>query len=138
MVKTDDIRTEEMNPEKSVDVQQVKEMLKMKKNLKNMLSVCASCGACADSCLMYRKSGEPESVPSYKAKVTLGKMFKKKGRLDYAELEDMREFLWGRCVLCGRCYCPYGIEIPELLSWARTICRTQGVYEEYEDNSLGV
>ncbi len=123
---------------REVNTDDIRDMLDKRKDLKRMLSVCASCGACADSCLMFRNSKDPECVPSFKAKATLGKMFKKKGKLSYVELEDMKEYLWGKCVLCGRCYCPFGIEIPELLSWARTVCRSQGVYEEYENGSLGV
>ena len=76
-------------------------------------------------------------MPSYKAINSLGRMFKKKGRLEHDDLRNMKELIWGNCVLCGRCYCPLGIDISKMISWARTICRTQGVYERYDVDARG-
>lgn len=120
-----------------IDRAAINEMLGRKKEMKAFLSVCASCGFCADSCFLYRKHKKPEYMPSYKAISTLGRMFRRKRRINIHDLEDMRGLLWSNCVMCGRCYCPLGINIPGMISWARTICRTQGVYERYDIDSTG-
>jgi Fe-S oxidoreductase len=39
-------------------------------------------------------------------------------------------------VLCGRCYCPFGIDIPNMISFARSILRSQGITGVYP-HSLG-
>jgi heterodisulfide reductase subunit C len=44
----------------------------------------------------------------------------------------MRDLIWERCVLCTRCYCPVGIDIPDMLALARRVCRSQGVYPQYD------
>lgn len=121
-----------------VDVVKIREMLKQKKQMKSFLAVCASCGFCADSCLIYRNNNDRRNMPSYKAINSLGKLFKKKGRVDRTELEEMKELIWGRCVLCRRCYCPFGIDISGMISWARSICRSQSVYERYDLDVRGV
>jgi Fe-S oxidoreductase len=122
---------------KPVDVGKIKEMLNQKKRMKLFLSVCASCGFCADSCFLYRNHRDPKYMPSYKAINSLGKLFKKRGRVDRKILEEMTDLIYGRCVMCRRCYCPLGIDISSMISWARTICRTQGVYERYDVNPMG-
>lgn len=121
----------------AVDAERIKEMLNQKKRMKYFLSVCASCGFCADSCFLYRSKKDPKCMPSYKAINSLGILFKKKGKVSRNMLEGMKELIWGRCVLCGRCYCPLGIDISRMISWARTICRTQGVYERYDFDIMG-
>ena len=123
---------------KPIDVGRIKEMLKQKKRMKYFLSICASCGFCADSCFLYRNKKDPKYMPSYKAINTLGKLFKKKGKVDRETMVEMKELLYGNCVLCGRCYCPFGIDISRMISWGRTICRTQGVYERYDIECRGV
>jgi Fe-S oxidoreductase len=125
------------NQEKPVDNDQIKEMLKKKKSMKLFLAVCARCGICADSCFLYRNNGDPKYMPSYKAINSLGKLFKKKGKVTRDMMEEMGELVYGRCVMCRRCYCPFGIDIHSMISWARTICRTQGVYERYDVDPMG-
>lgn len=120
-----------------IDRSAINEMLKRKKEMKTFLSICTSCGFCADSCFLYRKHKKPEYMPSYKAINTLGRMFRRRGRIELKELESMRKLLWGNCVMCGRCYCPLGIDISGMISWARTICRSQGIYERYDIDSMG-
>ncbi len=120
-----------------VNVEQVKQMLNQKKRMKYFLKICASCGFCADSCFLYRNKKEPEYMPSYKAINSLGKLFKKKGKVDRKMMVEMKDLLYDNCVLCGRCYCPFGIEIHRMISWARTICRSQGVYERYDIGCTG-
>ncbi|MFC1669721.1 4Fe-4S dicluster domain-containing protein [Spirochaetota bacterium] len=123
---------------KQVDVKQIKNMLKQKKRMKLFLSVCASCGFCADSCFLYRNKKDPRFMPSYKAINSLGRMFKKRGKLKHSDLVEIKDHVWGNCVMCRRCYCPFGIDISGMISWARTICRTQGVCERYDLDAMGV
>jgi Fe-S oxidoreductase len=123
--------------ERPVDTETIRKMLKQKKRMKLFLSICASCGFCADSCFLYRNHQDPKYMPSYKAINSLGKLFKKRGKVDRKTLEEMSELIWGRCVMCRRCYCPLGIDISSMISWARTICRTQGVYERYDEDAMG-
>ena len=63
---------------------------------------------------------------------SVGVLYKKKGKVDKLDLGEMRDLVWERCVLCTRCYCPMGIDIPEMLSLARRVCRSQGVYPQYD------
>jgi Fe-S oxidoreductase len=99
------------------------------------LSVCASCGLCADSCFFYVNKNDPTYMPSYKAIHSLGKMYRKKGKVTRQELEEMAELVWHKCVLCTRCYCPMGISIPSMISWARSILRAQGITREFDQPS---
>lgn len=122
-----------MDPVKPVNHDVIREMLKQKKNMEILVSVCASCGMCAESCFLYvNNDRDPSYMPSYKAIHSLGKMYRKNGKVSMAELEEMKDLIWNKCVLCTRCYCPVGISIPSMISWARSICRSQGVYREYD------
>jgi Fe-S oxidoreductase len=120
-----------------IDQPRIVQMLKQKKQMKVFLSICASCGFCADSCFLYRNYKDPRYMPSYKAINSLGRLFKKKKRVTRPMLEEMSDLIYGRCVMCRRCYCPLGIDISAMISWARTICRTQGVYERYDIDPMG-
>jgi Fe-S oxidoreductase len=120
-----------------IGISNIKQMLKKKKRMKYFLSICASCGFCADSCFLYRNHKTPEYMPSYKAIKTLGVLFKRKGIVDLKTAIGMKKLLYDNCVLCGRCYCPLGIDISRMISWARTILRSQGVYERYDLGSTG-
>ena len=101
---------------KPVDVSRIKEMLNQKKKMKLFLSVCASCGVCTDSCFLYRNHRDPRYMPSYKAINSLGKLFKKRGKVNRETLEEMTDLIYGRCVMCRRCYCPLGIDISSMIS----------------------
>ena len=115
-----------------IDVKKIQQMLTLKKHkMKALLSFCVHCGLCAESCFLYRNHLDPKYVPAYKAINSLGKIYKQKGRVDRKQLEEMKELIFKNCVLCGRCYCPLGIDIPSMISLARTICRSQGVYGVY-------
>lgn len=128
-----DIWSNIMSVVKSVDVELIRDMLNQKKNTKFFLSVCMSCGMCADSCFLYLNNNkDPSYMPSYKAVHSLGKLYRKKGNVDFKELDEMKDLIWNKCVLCTRCYCPVGISIPSMISWARSICRSQGVVREYD------
>jgi len=96
------------------------------------LQACVHCAICADSCFLFRQSGgDPTFTPSYKAINTIGRISRSKGKLSDAEYERIRELAWDKCVLCMRCYCPIGINIPSLIAAARGACRERGVQRWY-------
>jgi Fe-S oxidoreductase len=123
---------------KPVDTQQINEMLKKKKSrMKLCLAACASCTLCAESCFLFMSNDkDPHYMPSYKVVNSLGKLYRKRGKVSRAQLEEMNELVWKNCLLCGRCYCPFGIDIPNMIAFARSILRSQGVYGVYP-HSLG-
>lgn len=97
------------------------------------LASCAHCSLCAESCFMFQtRNRDPRYMPSHKFLSSLGVIYRKKGKVDRAALEEMRETVWKRCVLCTRCYCPLGIDIPYLIRLTRRICRSQDVYYPYD------
>ena len=75
-------------------------------------------------------------MPSYKVLNSLGKLYRKNGKVSRAELEEMSQLVWGKCALCERCYCPLGIDIPNMIAFTRSILRSQGISGMYP-NSLG-
>lgn len=120
---------------KPVDMETIREMLRGREYMREMISACASCGMCAESCFYYKNTGDRRSVPSYKVRNTLGRLFRKKGRVSRDELESMAELLWGHCALCRQCYCPMGIDLSSMMAMGRAICRSQNIdgaadYEE--------
>lgn len=124
--------------EKPIDLKQIREMLKQKKGrMKFCLSACAGCTLCAESCFRFTNSGgDPRCVPSYKVLNSLGKLYRRNGKVSRAELEEMSQLVWGNCALCERCYCPLGIDIPNMIAFTRSILRSQGINGMYP-NSLG-
>ena len=70
-------------------------------------------------------------MPSHKVINSIGKIYKQNGKVSWEELQEMKTIVWRNCVLCTRCYCPLGINIPEMISLARQILRSQGIYHEY-------
>jgi heterodisulfide reductase subunit C len=121
----------------SVDVKKIKEMLNRKKGkMKQYLSYCAHCSLCAESCFLYMAHHQdPQYMPSYKAIHSLGKLYRKRGKVDLKLLTEMKGIVWRNCVLCGRCYCPIGIHIPSMIAFARSILRSQGVYPQLDEVS---
>lgn len=121
-----------------VDTEKIRAMLDQKKaRMKLCLAACASCSLCAESCFLFMNNDkDPHYMPSYKVTHSLGKLYKKRGRVTRARLEEMKELIWRNCVLCGRCYCPFGIDIPNMISFARSILRSQGIAGVYP-HSLG-
>ena len=100
--------------------------------MKLCLSTCAGCTLCAESCFLFRShDGDPRYMPSYKVLKSLGMLYKKKGKVSREQLEEMKELVWGNCALCGRCYCPFGIDIPNMIAFARSILRSQGICGVY-------
>ncbi len=116
-----------------VDVKKIQSILREHRmEISMSLKVCAHCSLCADSCFLYRcRQQKPEYMPSHKFLNSLGVIHRKKGRVTRQELESMAGIVWERCVLCTRCYCPLGINIPHLISLTRCICRSQGIFHEY-------
>ena len=112
-----------------IDQKQIWEMLKEKKGrMKVCLSTCAGCTLCAESCFRFKNhDGDPKYMPSYKVLNSLGVLYKKKGKVSRAQLEEMKELVWGNCALCGRCYCPFGIDSPNMIAFVRSILRSQGI-----------
>lgn len=117
-----------------VDSERIRKMLsRHKAQIKFSLAVCAHCSMCAHSCFLYETRGQdPKYMPSHKVINSLGLLFRKKGKVTRHELRAIGDIVWNRCVLCTRCYCPLGVDIPYLIGLTRRICRDQGVYREYD------
>jgi len=106
--------------------------------IKLSLSACVHCSICSDSCFLFRShKNDPTYTPSYKAIHSIGRIFKKKGRLSEEEYKEIRDLAWNKCVMCTRCYCPIGISIPSLIAAARNVCREKGLYRTYDGNGEG-
>ena len=120
-----------------VDSDKILELLNQKKDrMRACLQACAACSLCAESCFLFKeKDNDPQYMPSYKMIETLGRLYRKRGLVSRDKLERMRQLLWRNCVLCGRCYCPFGIDIPNMIAFARGILRTQGIYGVFPHTS---
>jgi Fe-S oxidoreductase len=116
-----------------VDSEKIRELLGQKKSrMKFCLAACASCSLCAESCFLFMSHDrDPRYMPSYKVVHSLGRLYRKRGKVSRGRLEEMKELVYKNCVLCGRCYCPFGIDIPNMIAFARTILRSQGIYGMY-------
>jgi len=122
---------------KPVDTGQIRRLLDAKKGkMKRLLSHCAHCSICAESCFLYMShDGDPQYMPSYKVINSLGRLYRKKGKVDRDFLEGIKSIVWRNCVLCRRCYCPIGIDIPSMIAFTRSICRSQGVYPLFDETT---
>jgi len=122
----------------TIDTDKIKSILKKQKSkMKLSLAVCAHCSLCAESCFMYLSHDKnPQYMPSHKFINSIGILYRKGGKVGRDRLEEMRDIVWKKCVLCMRCYCPFGINIPNMIALARSICRSQGIYPQY-DNEQG-
>jgi ferredoxin len=119
----------------AVDVEHIKYLLDHKKTqMKVMMTFCSRCSNCADSCFMYRKTGDPSYIPSHKVFNSIGKLYRRRGQVSYGELEEIADTVWNKCVLCERCYCPVGLKIPDMIALGRSICRSQGIYRTHDDS----
>jgi Fe-S oxidoreductase len=119
---------------KPIDREEIKRMLDQKKGkMKRLLSHCVHCSLCAESCFLFMAHDkDPQYMPSYKVIQSLGKLYKKKGTVNREFLERIKGIVWRNCVLCRRCYCPIGIDVPSMIAFARAICRSQGVYPQQD------
>ena len=122
---------------KKVDTEKIKALLNRRKGkMKQFLSYCAHCSLCAESCFLYMKyKKDPKYMPSYKVIHSLGRLYKKRGKVDWKFLNEIKGIVWKNCVLCGRCYCPIGIHVPSMIAFARTIVRSQEVYPQHNEAS---
>lgn len=122
---------------KNVDSDKIRDILGQKQDrMRTCLKACAGCSLCAESCFLFKeKDGDPQYMPSYKVIKTLGQLYRKRGKVSRDELERMQQILWRNCVLCGRCYCPFGIDIPNMIAFARSILRSQGIYGVFPHTS---
>lgn len=122
---------------KKVDTKKIEELLNRRKGkMKRFLSYCAHCSLCAESCFLYMKyKKDPKYMPSYKVIHSLGRLYKKRGKVDWKFLNEIKGIVWKNCVLCGRCYCPIGIHVPSMIAFARTIVRSQEVYPQLDETS---
>lgn len=110
-----------------------------RRQIRQGLRMCAHCALCAESCFLYvGNDRDPTYMPSYKFIYSIGRLYQKKGRVDKAELSRMGELVFERCVLCTRCYCPFGIDIPALITLARRALRSQGIFRVYEEAKEGL
>ena len=98
-----------------------------KKRMSLNLTACAGCSLCAESCFLFELNDhDPRYMPSYKVLNSLGRLYRTRGRATQEQLQEMTGLVWRNCVLCGRCYCPFGIDIPHMIAFARDILRAQG------------
>ena len=96
--------------------------------LEMWLSICSRCGMCAEGCHYYASNPRPEHVPAYRIKPLLN-LYRKRGRVDAAVLESLRDVCYGTCTMCQRCtmYCPHGIGIASLVHAARGVAAAMGL-----------
>ena len=118
-----------------VDKEKIKKLLDSQAaRMKPMLRHCVRCTMCAESCFLFMAhEKDPQYMPSYKVLNSLGKLYKKRGNVDRAFLEEIKGIVWRNCVLCTRCYCPIGVDIPGMIAFARAICRSQGVFPDFDE-----
>ena len=121
--------------EAPVDTGKIRAILEANRGarMRSWLSICARCGLCADSCFFYlAHDKDPTMSPAYKVKATLGELYRRKGRVDRAFLQEVYEIVWGRCTMCRRCsmFCPFGIDLATMIGVARACCNSQGILPE--------
>ncbi len=123
------------NGDMKVNTSEIVALLNAEKpKMKLWLKVCAHCSLCAESCFLYTvKDRDPRYMPSYKVIHSIGTLYRKKRRISHQDLETIGDIVWNRCVLCTRCYCPFGIDIPAMITLGRKICRTQNIYRRYDE-----
>jgi Fe-S oxidoreductase len=123
----------------AVDTDKIHEILwERKKEIQVSLKSCAHCSLCADSCFLYQcRDKDPRYMPSHKFINSIGTLYNKKGDVTREALEEIRDIVWKRCVLCTRCYCPLGVDIPSMIALARKVCRSQNVFYDYTQETGG-
>jgi len=129
------VRKPQMPKAKSVKIKEIQSILEINDSarIRTWMKICSRCGLCAESCFYYlANDNNPKLSPAYKVQQTLGKMIKRKGRVDFKFLEACFEILWFQCTLCKRCslYCPFGIDIATMMAIGRSICHSQGLSPE--------
>ncbi len=111
------------------------------------MDICARCGICKDACHVYSSTKNPKHMPAYRAEV-LRRIYKKytswlgkhlpalyKAReIDDDALDELYDATYS-CTGCRRCtlYCPYGIDVPYVLSTAKAMLIAAGKAPEVLD-----
>ena len=121
-------------PGPKIDPDNIRAMLKQSApQIKLFFSACIHCTYCADTCFLQRNNpDDPSYMPSYKVIHTVGRLYKKRGKVTPAELEEIRDILWDKCALCTRCLCPLQLNIPGMIALGRDICRAQGAVPRFD------
>lgn len=102
--------------------------------IKLALDTCAGCTLCAKSCFLHMMhKDDPSYMPSHKFIHSIGRLYKSKGRISRAQLQEIADTVWGKCTLCTRCYCPMRIDIPAMIALTRDICRSQGIVPHFDE-----
>ena len=114
------------------------DILDLNKNkIQLVMQLCAHCGMCAESCFMYvSHQHDPKFTPAYKMINAFKVLNSTKKPASWNALHTVQEMLWHRCVLCMRCYCPLGIDIPDMIALGRRICRTKGIFRDYSEDAM--
>jgi Fe-S oxidoreductase/ActR/RegA family two-component response regulator len=135
-----------MSEVRSYKAQQLIERMQVKVNRQIMLSLasCVHCGMCTDQChYVLANPGDPTYAPAYKAD-RIRKLFK--AHIDWtgkafpwwvgaksvytdAELEDLKDTVFGKCTNCRRCSlnCPMGVDLATFNRMARGLLVHVGV-----------
>jgi Fe-S oxidoreductase len=101
--------------------------------IKLFFTACIHCAYCADTCFLQRNNpDDPTYTPSYKVIHSVGKLYKKKGKVTPEDLEEIQDLLWVKCALCTRCVCPIQLNIPGMIALGRDICRSQGAAPRFD------
>jgi Fe-S oxidoreductase len=101
--------------------------------IKLFFTACIHCSYCADTCFLQRNNPEdPSYTPSYKVIHSVGKLYRKKGKVTLKDLEEIQDLLWVKCALCTRCVCPFQLNIPGMIALGRDICRSQGAAPRFD------
>ena len=105
------------------------------------LEVCARCGICAESCHVYKSTGDPAHVPAARAEQVrafhrrrhdpIGRRFPwLVGAKDLSEesLDALQETAFASCTLCRRCTinCPFGVDTALIMRAARGMLTAAG------------
>ena len=133
MVDIKDVLEQEFSKnESSVDSAKIRKILDANAGarVRTWLNICSRCGLCAESCFVYLANDrDPRLSPAYKFRHTLGKMYRRKGKVDRAFLEKCYEISWLQCTMCKRCsmFCPFGIDIATMMAISRNICHSHSI-----------
>jgi len=121
-------------------------ILELKKAVTGMggyhMNSCVKCGLCGETCHVYLTDPIPENLPGYKAQKVI-RHFKRyytlMGRIAPAwvgatditleTLEEMVEYVYGRCTGCGRCgvHCSIGTDVGSIVRAGRKVLASVGM-----------
>jgi Fe-S oxidoreductase len=120
---------------------------KLNRAIVGSMVACVHCGMCTESChYVLANPGDPTYAPAYKAD-RIRKLFKRhfdwtgrvipwwvKAESIYTdeELEELKDFVFGRCTNCRRCSlnCPMGVDLATFNRMARGLLVHMGIMPE--------